>query len=92
MVSFHSFKTIEEAVDGVNDSKYGLQAGLFTNNLSQVLYAYRSLRVGGLIVNDNPTFRADSMPYGGVKDSGFGREGVKYAIEEMTEPRLLVFS
>lgn len=84
------FETFEEAVAMVNDSAYGLQAGVFTNDFSHVLYAYKHLEVGGVVVNDYPTFRIDHMPYGGVKESGFGREGIKYAIEEMMEPKLLV--
>jgi len=74
----------------VNESRYGLQAGLFTNDVRLIQAAYEMLDVGGLIVNDTPTFRADQMPYGGVKDSGLGREGLRSAIEEMTERKLLV--
>ena len=90
VVTLHKFGTIQEAVAGVNDSTFGLQAGIFSNDLQNILYAYNHIDVGAVIVNDNPTFRIDSMPYGGIKDSGFGREGLKYAIEEMTEPKLLV--
>ena len=74
----------------VNDSRYGLQAGVFTGNLAHAMHAWNELEVGGVIVNDVPSMRVDSMPYGGVKDSGLGREGVKYAMMEMTELRLLV--
>ena len=81
----------DEAIELVNDSKFGLQAGLFTNQLDQMKYAFNKIEVGGLIMNNVPGFRIDSMPYGGIKDSGLGREGVRYAIEDMTEPRLLVF-
>ena len=84
------FGTIDEAIRMVNDSRYGLQAGVFTNNLSHALKAYEEIEAGGVILNDYPTFRIDHMPYGGVKASGFGREGLRYAIEEMTEPKLLV--
>ena len=84
--------TFEEAVRRINDSAYGLQASVFTNNIRHVFYAYEYLEVGGLIVNDVPSFRADNMPYGGVKDSGVCREGVRYAMEEMTEPKLLVLN
>ena len=84
--------TFEEAVERINDSAYGLQASVFTNNIRHVFYAYEHLEVGGVIVNDVPSFRADNMPYGGVKDSGIGREGVRYAMEEMTEPKLLVLN
>jgi len=90
VVSMHKFRTIEEAVAGVNDSQFGLQAGIFSNDFDNILYAYTNIDTGAVIVNDNPTFRIDNMPYGGIKDSGFGREGLKYAIEEMTEPKLLV--
>ncbi|HTP80846.1 MAG TPA: aldehyde dehydrogenase family protein [Bacteroidota bacterium] len=90
VVTLSSFESIEQAVQDVNDSVFGLQAGIFSNNHRNILYAYNHLDVGALIVNDNPTFRVDSMPYGGVKDSGFGREGIRYAIDEMTEPKLLV--
>lgn len=82
----------EEAVRQLNDSVYGLQASVFTNNIRHAFYAYEHLEVGGVIVNDVPSFRADTMPYGGVKESGMGREGVRYAIEEMTEPKLLVLN
>lgn len=81
----------DEVIRVINRSRFGLQAGLFTNNLSQMKYAHDHLEVGALIVNGVPGFRVDSMPYGGVKDSGLGREGVRYTMEEMTEPRLLVY-
>jgi acyl-CoA reductase-like NAD-dependent aldehyde dehydrogenase len=74
----------------VNAGRFGLQAGVFTGNLPTVMEAWDTLEVGGVIVNDVPSFRVDSMPYGGVKDSGLGREGVRYAMEDMTELRLLV--
>jgi acyl-CoA reductase-like NAD-dependent aldehyde dehydrogenase len=81
----------DEVIRVINRSRYGLQAGLFTNQISQMKYAHENLEVGALIINGVPGFRVDSMPYGGVKDSGLGREGVRYAMEEMTEPRLLVY-
>lgn len=84
------FSDFEEAVDLANQSKYGLQAGVFTQSLSNINYAAENLEYGGVIVNDVPTFRVDNMPYGGSKDSGFGREGVRYAMEEMSEIRLIV--
>lgn len=84
------YDEFEEALNGVNDSRYGLQAGVFTHDMGRIFKSYQVLAVGGVITNDVPTFRIDHMPYGGVKDSGFGREGVKYAIEEMTEMKLLV--
>ena len=84
------YEDIKDAVAMVNDSPYGLQAGIFTRDMDNILYAYERIEVGGLVVNDIPTYRVDHMPYGGVKMSGFGREGVRYAIQEMTEPRLLI--
>lgn len=81
----------DEVIREINKSKYGLQVGLFTNQISQMKYAHENLEVGALIINGIPGFRVDSMPYGGVKDSGLGREGIRYSIEEMTEPRLLVY-
>ncbi len=92
VVTVTRFSSFEQAVGQVNQSRFGLQAGVFTSDVNNIFLAYKTLEVGGIIVNDVPTFRADNMPYGGVKDSGMGREGVKYAIEEMTEPRLLVLN
>ena len=86
------FSDFAEAVDLSNDSKYGLQAGVFTNNLRNVDYAAENLEFGGVIINDVPTFRVDNMPYGGGKNSSFGREGVRYAMEEMSEIRLVVMN
>jgi glyceraldehyde-3-phosphate dehydrogenase (NADP+) len=83
------YRDFEDAVEMLNDSPYGLQAGIFTNDLKKVFYAYEKLEVGGLMINEVPTYRIDPMPYGGIKDSGLGREGVRYAIEEMTEIKLL---
>ena len=77
----------------VNDSRYGLQAGIYTNHINHALLAADELEVlGAVLINDIPTFRVDQMPYGGVKDSGTGREGVKYAVEEMTEMKLIVWN
>jgi len=90
VVTVSKFSTIEEAVDSVNYGKFGLQAGIFTNGIDEMNYAFNNLEVGGVIVNDVPTFRVDHMPYGGVKDSGLGREGVKYAIHDMMEAKVLV--
>ena len=84
------FDDFESALDTVNASDFGLQAGVFTANLAHAMRAWDRLEVGGVVVGDVPSFRVDNMPYGGVKQSGLGREGVKYAIEDMTEPRLLV--
>ncbi len=86
------YQTFDEALAEVNDSKYGLQAGVFTNDLNRAFEAHRTLDVGGVIVNDVSAFRADQMPYGGSKESGFGREGLRFAMEEMTEPRIMVLS
>jgi acyl-CoA reductase-like NAD-dependent aldehyde dehydrogenase len=80
------------AVAEINDSQFGLQCGVFTNDLERTLLAHDELEVGGVIVNDVPTWRTDAMPYGGVKDSGLGREGLRWSIEDMTEPRLLAFA
>jgi acyl-CoA reductase-like NAD-dependent aldehyde dehydrogenase len=90
VVTIESYNHFSEAVDKVNDSVYGLQAGVFTNNIEEMNYAFSKLEVGGVIINDIPTFRVDHMPYGGVKDSGLGREGVKYAMMDMLEPKILV--
>ncbi|SFW34609.1 aldehyde dehydrogenase family protein [Luteibacter sp. UNCMF366Tsu5.1] len=84
------FMTFDEAIAIVNDSDFGLQAGVFTNNLNHAMRAWDELEQGGVIVNDVPSFRVDNMPYGGAKSSGIGREGVRYAIEDMTETRLMV--
>lgn len=84
------FGNWQEALDIVNASKFGLQAGIFTRDIFKVLDAWDSLEVGGVVVNDVPSYRVDNMPYGGVKDSGLGREGVRFAMEDMTEIRNLV--
>ena len=76
----------------MNDTPYGLQAGLFTRDARLIFKAYEELEVGGVIAGDIPSFRMDHMPYGGVKESGIGREGLKYAIEDMTERKLLVLN
>jgi len=90
LVVIEKFHQFHDAVNSANQGKYGLQAGVFTQDLKNVNYAAENLEYGGVIINDVPTFRVDNMPYGGVKDSGFGREGVRYAMEEMTERRLIV--
>jgi len=84
------FDDFRDAVARANDSVYGLQTGVFTPSLEHAFYAFEELEVGGVVINDVPSFRVDSMPYGGVKKSGMGREGIRYAIEEMTERRVLV--
>lgn len=91
IVMINKVSTIEEAIRLVNDSKYGLQAGIYTENIRTALAAAEALEVGGVMINDIPTFRVDHMPYGGVKESGSGREGVKYAIQELTELKLICF-
>lgn len=92
IVLINKVQSIEEAIDFVNDSNYGLQAGIYTDNVHTALDAADTLHVGGVMINDIPTFRVDNMPYGGVKESGTGREGLKYAVEEMTEMKLVVWN
>jgi acyl-CoA reductase-like NAD-dependent aldehyde dehydrogenase len=92
VVVLASFGPFEDAVAAVNRSVFGLQAGVFTNDLNRALSAYEAIETGGVIVNDVPTWRIDHMPYGGVKESGLGREGPRYSIEEMTELKLLVIN
>jgi glyceraldehyde-3-phosphate dehydrogenase (NADP+) len=92
VATLDSYSSFEDALARVNATVYGLQAGIFTASLRRAFEAYRRIEVGGVIINDFPTFRVDHMPYGGVKESGLGREGVRYAIEEMTESRLLVLN
>jgi acyl-CoA reductase-like NAD-dependent aldehyde dehydrogenase len=92
VVTISPYETFDEALAIVNDSRFGLQAGVFTNDINRAFQAHREIEVGGVIVNDISAFRADQMPYGGSKDSGFGREGLRFAMEEMTEPRIMVLS
>ncbi|MCL4505695.1 MAG: aldehyde dehydrogenase family protein [Chloroflexi bacterium] len=92
LVTIVSYDDFKEAVKLVDDSEYGLQCGVFTRDVKLIWYAFEHIEVGGVIANDVSTYRIDHMPYGGVKQSGFGREGLKYAIEEMTEPKLLVMN
>lgn len=92
LVNVFPYDDFEEALAEINDSDFGLQAGIFTRSLEHALRAFETLDVGGVVVNDIPTYRIDHMPYGGVKDSGLSREGLRYAIEDMTEPRLMVFN
>jgi glyceraldehyde-3-phosphate dehydrogenase (NADP+) len=92
VVTVEPYDSFEKALEQVNDSPYGLQVGVFTRDLKAAFHAFESLDVGGVIVNDVPSFRVDHMPYGGIKDSGLGREGARYAIEEMTERKLLVLN
>jgi len=90
VVHIERYKDFDEVLKWVNNTRYGLQAGIFTKDIKKAFEAYKALEVGGVIVNDYPSFRVENMPYGGVKDSGVGREGVRYAIEEMTELKLMV--
>ncbi|UCC45866.1 MAG: aldehyde dehydrogenase family protein [Candidatus Zixiibacteriota bacterium] len=83
------YKVFRKVVDEINDSAYGLQAGFFTNRLKDIFYAFKYVETGGVVINDIPTFRADHQPYGGTKDSGLGREGIRYSIEDMTELKIL---
>jgi acyl-CoA reductase-like NAD-dependent aldehyde dehydrogenase len=92
VVLVEPYEDFEEALAEVNHSRYGLQAGLLTRDAGRILTAFRELEVGSLIVGDTPSWRLDPMPYGGVKDSGLGREGIRSAIQEMTEPRMLVMA
>ena len=85
-------ESFDAGLDAINDSVFGLQAGVFTADVANSWRAFETLQVGGVILNDSPTYRIDHMPYGGVKDSGLGREGIRYAIEEMTESRLFVIA
>jgi acyl-CoA reductase-like NAD-dependent aldehyde dehydrogenase len=84
------FKDFKDAVAEVDNSDFGLQAGIFTNNLKNAMYAYENIEAGGIVINEVSAFRVDSMPYGGMKQSGIGKEGIKYAIEEMTERKILI--
>jgi len=87
LVPYSDFKAV---IEEVNNTQYGLQAGIFTKDLNKAFYAFQELEVGGVVINDVPTARVDSMPYGGIKDSGIGREGIVYAMEEMTEIKVLL--
>jgi acyl-CoA reductase-like NAD-dependent aldehyde dehydrogenase len=90
IVALETYKDIDDAIRVAADSPYGLQAGIFTHDVRVINQAFERIEAGALIVNDANTFRVDHMPYGGSKASGIGREGVRYAIREMTEERLLV--
>ncbi|MBM3335138.1 aldehyde dehydrogenase family protein [Candidatus Sumerlaeota bacterium] len=92
VVTLAPYHTFDQALDMANDSRYGLQAGIFTRDVHKIFHAFDRLEVGAVIANDSPTFRADNMPFGGVKDSGLGREGVRYAMEEMSELKLLALN
>jgi acyl-CoA reductase-like NAD-dependent aldehyde dehydrogenase len=92
IVVVNRISSIEEGISAINNSKYGLQAGIFTNDIQTAFNASKRLEVGGVMINDIPTYRVDQMPYGGVKESGTGKEGLKYAIHEMTESKLVVWN
>jgi acyl-CoA reductase-like NAD-dependent aldehyde dehydrogenase len=91
IVALNKFRTVEEVITKVNNTKYGLQAGVFTKDISKALECARGIDAGGVLINDFPTFRVDNMPYGGTKGSGIGREGPHFAIKEMTEEKLIIF-
>ena len=92
VVTLDPYEDFDDAVRRANDSPYGLQAGVFTRDAGRLFHAFEELEVGGVMANDVPSFRIDNMPYGGMKESGLGREGLRYSIEEMTEPRLMVMN
>ena len=92
IVGVSRISSIEEGIEAINHSDFGLQAGIFTNDIQTAFKASKLLEVGGVMINDIPTYRVDQMPYGGVKDSGTGKEGIKYAIHEMTETKLVVWN
>ena len=92
MVGVNKFSDIDAAIDAAARTEFGLQGGLFTNDTRVIERAFDRIDVGGLMVNDVSTFRIDHMPYGGVRSSGLGREGLRYAIEEMTELKLIAFN
>jgi acyl-CoA reductase-like NAD-dependent aldehyde dehydrogenase len=92
VVVVERFSDFGAAVASVNDSMFGLQTGIFTNDLAGAWHSFNELEVGGVIVNDVPTYRVDHMPYGGIKDSGQGREGLRWAMEDMTEIRIMVLA
>lgn len=92
VVIVNAIQSVEQGINEINNSDFGLQAGIFTNDIKTAFYASKKLQVGGVLINDIPTFRVDQMPYGGVKESGNGKEGLKYAIEEMTEMKLVIWN
>jgi acyl-CoA reductase-like NAD-dependent aldehyde dehydrogenase len=92
LATIEPIDSFAEGVAAINDSPYGLQAGVFTNNLEHAFMAFREIEAGAVIVGDTGVFRVDTYPFGGVKGSGLGREGVRWAMESMTEPRMLVLS
>jgi acyl-CoA reductase-like NAD-dependent aldehyde dehydrogenase len=91
IVAVNTFKTVEEAISKVNNTKYGLQAGIFTRDITKAMQCAEAIDAGGVLINEYPTYRVDNMPYGGTKGSGLGREGPEFAIREMTEEKLIIF-
>jgi acyl-CoA reductase-like NAD-dependent aldehyde dehydrogenase len=92
VITVSAYDDFEEAIARANDTDYGLQSGVFTQDVNRLMHAFEAIEVGGLNANDVSTFRVDQMPYGGVKGSGTGREGPRYAVEEMTEAKLMVLN
>ena len=92
VVTVTRYQEYEQALQLLNESPFGLQAGIFTQNINKIFQAYHALQVGAVLANEIPTFRSVHMPYGGVKDSGIGRVGVRFAMEELTELKLLVIN
>ncbi len=92
VVQIEPYKDFDVALEQVNNTRYGLQAGVFTKDMKKAFKAYNAIETGGVVINDCPSFRVENMPYGGIKDSGVGREGIKYAIEDMTELKLMVIN
>ena len=92
VVAINAYQNLDDAIGRVNRSDYGLQAGIYTRDIDKAFAAARRTHVGGFMINEVPQYRVDNMPYGGVKMSGTGREGPRYAIEEMTEPKLITWN
>ena len=90
VVTLESYEYYTDAIKFINDSIYGLQSGVFTDSIDEMNIAFNELEVGGVVINDVPTFRVDHAPYGGIKDSGLGREGVRYAMQDMLEAKILI--
>jgi glyceraldehyde-3-phosphate dehydrogenase (NADP+) len=92
VVSLFRVRSLDEAIEKSNAVDFGLHAGIFTENLNSAYRAIEELEVGGVMVNDSSDYRVDAMPFGGVKNSGLGREGIRFALQEMTEPRVVCFN
>jgi len=92
VVVIEKFSDFDDAINKIDCSEFGLQAGVFTQDISKIMSAFKTINVGGVMINDVPTFRVDQMPYGGNKNSGFGREGIKYTIDKYTQIRLLMIN